>query len=191
VLRDAGGGGDHAGLLCVGLGVWVKKMLPSVIAFDLFGTVFDLSGVARQEIKDYAVHLRNPEWSPLHLPKSWETLPAHPDSAEGIERLRRKFMVVTCSNGPLGLTAKLSKHNGISWDAIIPLELNRVYKTDPRAYLTVCEVLGCYPEQVMMVTANKDFGDLEASAALGMTPQLIRDGDGPKSIIELAEQLGT
>jgi hypothetical protein len=42
----------------------------------------------------------------------------------------------------------------------------------------------------MMVTANKDFGDLEASAALGMTPMLIRSGDGPKTIIELAEQLG-
>lgn len=161
-----------------------------VIAFDLFGTVFDLSSVDRQEIRDYASQLRRDEWQPLKLPKSWETLPAHADSAEGIERLRKRFIVVTCSNGPLGLTAKLSKNNGISWDAIIPLELNRVYKTDPLAYLTVCEVLAVRAEDVMMVTANKDFGDLEASAALGMTPQLIRDPDCPATIIELAERLG-
>jgi 2-haloalkanoic acid dehalogenase type II len=162
----------------------------TVIAFDLFGTVFDLSGVSHQEIKDYVAHIRQPEWSPLQLPKSWEHLPAHPDSSEGLERLRRKFFVVTCSNGPLGLTAKLSKNAGIRWDCIIPLELNRVYKTNFRAYMTVCEILSVSPQQVMMVTANKDFGDLEASVALGMTSMLIRGTDGPQTIIELAASLG-
>lgn len=150
-----------------------------VIAFDVFGTVFDLSGVDRQEIKDYAAHLRKPEWSPLHLPKSWETLPAHADSASGIARLRERYTVVTCSNGPLGLLAKLSKHNGISWDAIIPLELNRVFKPKPQAYLTVCQVMGVEPENVLMVTTNKDFGDLEASVAVGMKSVLIRDEEIP------------
>lgn len=162
----------------------------TVIAFDTFGTVFDLSGVDRQDIRDYAHHIRQPEWSPLHLPASWEKLPAHPDSREGIERLRQRFMVVTCSNGPLGLLAKLSKHNGISWDAIIPLELNRVFKTNPRAYLTVCEVMGVEPSDVLMVTANKDFGDIEAAHALGMQAQLIRNPGCPQTIIELADQLG-
>lgn len=161
-----------------------------VVAFDLFGTVFSLADVDRQEIKDYAAHLRNPEWSPLRLPPSWEKLPAHPDSAEGIRRLREKFTVVTCSNGPLGLTAKLSKHNSINWDAIIPLELNKVFKTSPGAYLTVCEVLGCEPKDVLMVTANKSFGDLEASTALGMQAVLIRGDSGPRDIIELANLLG-
>lgn len=161
-----------------------------VIAFDLFGTVFDLSQVDREEVRGYVSHIRAPEWSPLELPKSWEMLSAHADSAEGLARLREKYFVVTCSNGPLGLTAKLSKNNGIVWDAIIPLELNRVYKTDPQAYLTVCEVLGVPPEDVTMVTANKDFGDLEASQSLGMTPQLIRHSGHPPTIISLAERLG-
>ncbi len=162
----------------------------NVIAFDVFGTVFDLSGVEREEVRAYARQLRRPEWAPLTLPPSWERLPAHPDAAFGIELLRRKFFVVTCSNGPLGLLAKLSKHNGISWDAIIPLELNKVYKPDPRAYLTVCEVLGVEPAAVTMVTANETFGDLEASAALGMTPRLIRNPGTPATIMELAESLG-
>lgn len=163
---------------------------PKVIAFDVFGTVFDLANVSRDEVRDYVKQLKQVDWRPLRLPAHWEALPAHPDAAEGIARLRKSFMVVTCSNGPLGLQAKLSKHNGISWDAIIPLELNRVYKTDPRAYMTVCEVLGVEPAEVLMVTANRTFGDLEASRALGMQAQLIRDGDeNPKTIIELAERL--
>lgn len=163
-----------------------------VIAFDLFGTVFDFAAVPRDEIRDYVQHLRKPEWSPLTLPASWEHLPAHPDSASGIARLRTKFLVVTCSNGPLGLTAKLCKNAGVTFDAITPLELNRVYKTNPAAYMTLCEVYGVEPSEVMMVTANKDFGDLEASAALGMTPCLIRNGDAEdlKDIHELADFLG-
>lgn len=160
-----------------------------VIAFDLFGTVFDFSAVPREEIRDYVHHLRKPEWSPLSLPPSWEHLPAHPDSAEGIARLRTKFLVVTCSNGPLGLSAKLCKNAGVQFDAITPLELNRVYKTNPKAYMTVCEVYDVKPSEVMMVTANEGFGDLEASAALGMTPQLIRGGSSVGDILRLAEIL--
>lgn len=161
-----------------------------VIAFDVFGTVFDLSSVNRNELSNYVNHIRQKEWQPLKLPESWETLPAHEDSREGIELLREKYLVVTCSNGPLGLLTKLSKHNKISWDAIIPLELNKVYKTNPKAYMTVCEVLNVIPSEVIMVTANEKFGDLEASAALGMTPILIRNENSKyKTIIDLAKDL--
>ncbi len=163
--------------------------MPKVIAFDTFGTVFDLSTVPHQEIKNYADHIHQSEWTPLRLPDSWEHLKAHPDAAEGIARLREKFIVVTCSNGPLGLLAKLSKNNGISWDAIVPLELNKVFKTNPKAYMTVCEVLNVEPKDVLMVTANETFGDLEASRALGMEAILIRGKEGPKTIIELADLL--
>lgn len=161
-----------------------------VVAFDVFGTVFDLSGVPRKELKAYAAHIRQPEWSPLVLPSHWERLSAHPDSAEGVNRLRSRYAVVTCSNGPLGLLAKLSKYNGVQWDAIIPLELNRVFKPNPAAYLTVCEVMGVAPGEVLLVTANRTFGDLEAASALGMQAQLIRDVGCPQDIIELARMMG-
>lgn len=161
-----------------------------VVAFDVFGTVVDFTSVDRQEVRAYVDHIRKPTWEPLRLPESWEHLPAHPDSAEGIARLRTKFTVVTCSNGPLGLLAKLSKNAGIQWDAVIPLELSRCYKPNPHAYLTVCDVLDVQPADVLMVTANETFGDLEASRSLGMQAQLIRSGDGPRDIIELAKSLG-
>jgi len=163
--------------------------MPKVIAFDVFGTVFDLNGVNRQDIINYINHIQRSEWSPLKLPESWENLKAHPDAVEGINRLREKFIVVTCSNCPLGLLSKISKHNNISWDAIIPLELNKVFKTNPKAYMTICEVMSVEPKDVLMVTANEKFGDIEASRLLGMQSILIRGNEGPKNIIELAELL--
>ncbi len=160
-----------------------------VVAFDVFGTVFDMSSVNRQELKYYAEHISKPLWEPLKFSKSWETIPAHSDSKAGISKLRENFIVVTCSNGPLGLLTKLSKYNGISWDAIIPLELNKVFKPNLAAYMTVCEVLNIEPRDMIMVTANKDFGDIEAAIELGMEPQLIRHPNHPQNILELATYL--
>lgn len=161
-----------------------------VIAFDLFGTVFDLTGVDRQEIRDYAAHIRKPEWSPLVLPKSWESLPAFADSRDGMMRLRSGFIVVTCSNAPLALQTRLLKNADIKFDAIVPLEINRVFKPATAAYITLYEALKFEPNEVLMVTANEHFGDLEGSALVGMPSQLIRSGKGnPKTIIELAERL--
>lgn len=161
----------------------------NVIAFDVFNTVVDLASVDRDEVRAYADHIKQPEWSPLRLPESWENLPAFADSAEGIARLRKKFMVVTCSNGPLGMMARLLKNAGLQFDAIIPLELNRVFKPNDQAYLTVCEVLGVPGPRVRMVTANKKFGDLEAADRLGMFATLIRNPGCPQTITELAELL--
>lgn len=163
---------------------------PKVIAFDVFGTVVDFSGIDRNEIKSYITQIKEPVWKPLELPKSWEHLPAHADAKVGLELLRKNYIVVTCSNGPLGMMTKLSKNAGIQWDAIIPLELNKVYKPNPRAYLTVCEVLSVKPGNVLMVTANKTFGDLEASRKLGMQAVLIRDPSSVYAdIIQLAFSL--
>jgi 2-haloalkanoic acid dehalogenase type II len=162
-----------------------------VIAFDVFGTVVDMSNVPREELRAYGEHIRKPEWSPLVLPESWKHLEAFADSREGISRLRKKFKVVTCANGSLGLLSAINDYNDLDWDAIITLEANQVFKPNPNAYLTVCQVMGVSPDEVMMVTANvPGLGDLEVAAALGMTPQAIRQSDGPKTIIELAEQLG-
>jgi FMN phosphatase YigB (HAD superfamily) len=162
--------------------------LIKVIAFDLFGTVFDLSGVDRAEIRDYVKHVHEPQWSELTLPDSWLSMPLFSDSAEGLKRLRTRFKVITLSNAPAIFQWRLNV--GDHFDEICALDKHMVYKPKPRAYMAACVEQMVEPNELMMVTANKDFGDLEASAALGMTPMLIRNGDGPKTIIELAEQLG-
>lgn len=163
---------------------------PQVVAFDVFGTVVDLSGADREEVRAYARHIRRPEWAPLSLPASWERLPPHPDSVQGIERLRTKFFVCALSNGPLGMMSRMAKNAGLRWDCVIPLELGRVFKPDPRAYLVACDVLGVPPSAVLMVSANKDFGDIEASRGVGMQSILIRHPGGPRDTHELADQLG-
>jgi FMN phosphatase YigB (HAD superfamily) len=163
-----------------------------VIALDLFGTVFDLSGTPREEIKAYLEHVTQPVWEPLTLPESWEHLPAYHDSKEGIERLSSKYIVVTCSNAPEDMERRLCANAGITFRIHVPF--GTCYKPDPRAYNRVCVFTHSKPEEVMMVTGNPtfahyDYGDCEMARKLGMQAQLIRHGK-PNTIIELAEQLG-
>lgn len=170
---------------------------PKLIMFDIFGTVFSFAGVPSEEIRAYGNHIRQPEWSPLTLPESWKSLLAHEGAKEGIDALRKLAMVVTCSNGPLATQAHLARHNDIHWDAIMPLELWRVYKPELRAYQSVSECLGFKPEETLMVTANESFGDLESAGWCGMHRCLICDDphiERPgvltvRSIGELAERL--
>jgi HAD superfamily hydrolase (TIGR01493 family) len=161
-----------------------------VIAFDVFNTVVQFADVPHEEKKAYADHIHRPEWFPLHLPESWKTLPAYADSREGIERLKKKFIVVACSNGPVPLQVALAKHNDIAWDWIVPLELRKVYKPSANAYLLIAQSLQVMAHEVVMVTANKDFGDISGSLGVGMKPMLIRNPGCPQTIIELAELLG-
>jgi 2-haloacid dehalogenase len=168
---------------------------PKVIAFDLFGTVFDLAEVPREEVRAYIDHISRPEWAPLTLPESWERLRPFRGAGSGLAILARKFAVVTCSNAPLGFTSRLLKNADLPFDAIVPLEANRVFKPNPRAYLTVCEVMRVEPSEVLMVTANPrlgrlDYGDVEAAREVGMRSVLIESGDGPTAIVSLAEDLG-
>jgi 2-haloacid dehalogenase len=163
---------------------------PKVIAFDLFGTVFDVSNVPKEQVRNYVAQVQAEEWAPLKLPPSWFDLPAFRDSAAGIARLRSKFRVVTCSNLPLCLTWYASAEAGIQWDAIVPLEAQRAYKPSLAAYGTVCRVLQCEPAEVLMVSAHADGPDVEGAPAAGFGFQLIRNPGCPQTIIELAEALG-
>lgn len=165
---------------------------PKAIMFDVFGTLIDMSGVPKEELREYGRHIRKPEWSPLVLPESWQQLPAFPDSAEGVRMLRDMGLyVVTCANGPKPLLQKLLGFNRITPDYIVPLEVMQVFKPSPQAYLFAAFCTGRPKHEVMMVTANvPGLGDLEVAAKLGMMTQAIRQPDcGPQTVIELAEEL--
>ncbi len=166
-----------------------------VIPFDLCGTVFDLRGTPREEVRGYLDCCTDRPWRAQKLPNSWKKLPAYPDSAEGVRRLQTKYKVVALSNLPQDWSAAMSVKAGIFWDEIIDLESIKTYKPDPSAYMAVCEMCGYEPQQVMMVTANPSFGpysfgDIHMADLLGMRSQLIRAAGCPKTIIELAESLG-
>jgi len=160
------------------------------ICFDVFGTVFDMSSIPQDEIRDYVRHVKSEAWSPLVLPDSWRELKAHPDSREGIERLSQNFAIATFSNGPVWLLEEISHANGIEWNYFVPVADARGYKPATWIYPWGCGFLGAAPSDVMLVTANATFGDLEGAAACGMVPQLVRHEGHPLTLIELAERLG-
>ena len=162
------------------------------IAFDCFGTVFDMSGVPREEVKAYVDHVRGNDFSPYRFPDSWYSLKAHRDAALGIWSLRSSgYSCVALSNGSWELLSELSRCNGIHWDHIVDLVEHRVYKPHVDAYRAIEKDLGIIPEETMMVTANPTFGDVEGSQSIGMRPQVIRHPGCPRTIIELAVMLSS
>ena len=101
----------------------------------------------------------------------WHRLAAWPDSVSGLTRLKRKFTIVTLSNGNLGLLADMAKNAGLPWDLILSAEVFRHYKPDPETYLGVGQTFDLPPEQTMLVASHKD--DLAAADALGLKTAFI------------------
>lgn len=161
------------------------------LAFDCFGTVFDMAGVSQDEIRDYVRHVRQNDFTPYNFPDSWWNLQLHHDAATGIKLLQQDgFVCSTLSNGDAKLLRHVSERGGIYWDHIVDLAAHKVYKPHLDAYKTVQKDLGFLPEETMMVTANPTFGDVEGASALGMFPQVIRQEEGDiKDIIDLANFL--
>ncbi len=96
----------------------------------------------------------------------WHRLDPWPDSAPGIERLRRERMVATLSNGTVAMLISMARRAGIGWDMVLSAELFGRYKPDRQVYEGAARLLGLAPGQVMMVAAHRH--DLEAAREAGM-----------------------
>lgn len=101
----------------------------------------------------------------------WHRLQPWPDSVEGLQRLRRRYIVATLSNGHVALLTNMAKHAGLPWDCILSAELAHHYKPDREVYLTAAQLLGLPPGEVMMVAAHKS--DLRAAQAAGLRAAFI------------------
>jgi 2-haloacid dehalogenase len=112
---------------------------------------FGISGLAEDEID--------------HLNRAWHRLDPWPDSVEGLTRLKRKYILVTLSNGNVALLVNMAKRANLPWDAILGAEVARHYKPQPEAYLMTADYLGLQPGQCMMVAAHNH--DLVAASQLG------------------------
>jgi 2-haloalkanoic acid dehalogenase type II len=160
------------------------------IAFDCFGTVFDMKNILPVEVRAYVSHVKRDDFSPFMFSASWWELKAHADSARGIKELQKAgFVCVAMSNGSKDLISTISLRNGIDWDHIVDLVSHGVYKPHVDAYRAIEKDTGFKPQECLMVTANPLFGDIEGSAAIGMKSQVIRHPDCPRDIIDLAEML--
>jgi 2-haloacid dehalogenase len=137
---------------------------------------------------------------------AWHRLDPWPDAAEGLARLKRKFVVVTLSNGNIAMTVDLVRHGKLPFDSVLGAEVARQYKPHPQAYLTTVSLLQLEPSQVMMVAAHNS--DLRGASKAGLrTAYVIRPtqyGPGQKNdlapegewdvvandFVDLAEKLG-
>jgi 2-haloacid dehalogenase len=110
------------------------------------------------------VHLD--EAARAHLNRVWHRLDAWPDAVAGLQRLKRKYILCTLSNGNLGLLTRMAKRAGLPWDCVLSAEVFRAYKPDPATYRGVARVFDLAPERVMLVAAHHD--DLAGARACGL-----------------------
>ncbi len=96
----------------------------------------------------------------------WHRLDAWPDAADGIRRLKRRFIVGTMSNGNVALLADSAKFANLDWDVILSAELARRYKKDLDCYRYNVALLGRPLSAVLMVAAHP--GELAAVSGIGM-----------------------
>ncbi|CAN5634936.1 haloacid dehalogenase type II [soil metagenome] len=100
------------------------------------------------------------------LARAWERLDSWPDVGGGLARLRRRFLLAPCSNGSIAMMARLARHAGWHWDAVLGAEIARDYKPKPAVYRAAATALGLQPGAVMMVAAHND--DLRAARDAGL-----------------------
>jgi len=119
------------------------------------------------------------------LTRAWERLPAWPDAAEGLRRLRRRFVLSTLSNGNRSQQAALIRFAGLPLERMVSAEDFQHYKPDPEVYQGAATALGLEPHQVMMVAAHKS--DLRAAQAAGLRTAFVErplekgmDGDADR-----------
>lgn len=162
------------------------------LAFDCFGTLFDMSTFPGALVQDYVRHVRQAHFMPYEFSEEWRHLKAFDDVGRGFHELRGGgFKLVALSNGDPPLIEHLSKANGFAFHHVIDLCKHGVYKPDFAAYQTVRKDFGYWPQETAMVTANPTFGDIAGSFAAGMLPLVIRQPGWPAGVDRLADWLAT
>ncbi|OWK29865.1 haloacid dehalogenase type II [Sphingomonas mucosissima] len=191
---------------------WRKKYLTGMASYAKSGREFTILDVLHREMLEET--LRDHGIDPATLDPAllqdwtfaWRRLAPWPGSVEGLTRLKRRFPIVTLSNGNIALMLEMARRGGLPWDTIMGAEVTRAYKPDPRAYLGTAEVLGLAPGDVCLVAAHHS--DLAAARKCGLKTAFVarpmeyggRPAPDAKleqdwewsadSLVELADQLG-
>ena len=96
---------------------------------------------------------------------AWHALDPWPDAVPGMERLARRYILASLSNGNVRLIVDMAKRAGLPWDVVLGAEAARAYKPAAEAYDAAARMLGLEPAQCLMVAAHPS--DLESAAARG------------------------
>ncbi len=102
----------------------------------------------------------------LLLLEAWRRMPAWPEAADAIRRLRDRFVVAPHTILSLSSVALSSKSSGLTWDAIVSCDALGATKTNPESYRRAADAIGFDPHRVLYVAAHTS--DLEVVRTLGM-----------------------
>lgn len=146
-------------------------------SFDALAVRFGIDGALDEDARCWCVD-------------RWHRLRPWPDTVAGLERLRRRYVLGTLSNGNVRLLADLAKSAPLPIDVIFSAELFRRYKPDPEVYRGAVALLAAEPAHVMMVAAHN--ADLRAAAHEGMrTAFVARPNEyGPHRHADVAADAG-
>ncbi|PCH40090.1 haloacid dehalogenase [Wolfiporia cocos MD-104 SS10] len=100
------------------------------------------------------------------LVKAWHLQLPWPDSIEGIQKLKERYMVVVLANGTTRLQLDIVRSSRLPFDMLFSSQLLQATKPDPEIYSKALDLIGLHPEQAAMVAAHAY--DLRAAAKLGM-----------------------
>jgi len=123
------------------------------------------------------------------LNRAWHRLDPWPDAVAGLARLRKQYVISPLSNGDVACLVNMARHGGLPWDVILCAEIFRHYKPDAEVYLGAARLLGCEPQEVMMVAAHNY--DLRAARSHGMRTAFVARpaeyGPGQKTDLQAEE----
>lgn len=140
------------------------------------------------------------------LAEGMQTMPAHPDVAEGLAKLKAQgFRLVALTNSPptpSGSTPLANAGLAPLFERQFSADSWRAFKPSPQLYTGVATALGVDPAQCMMVAAHP--WDLIGARAVGLSAALItRAGNAPLNasalprpdvvvtdLVQLAQRLG-
>jgi 2-haloacid dehalogenase len=100
------------------------------------------------------------------LVRAWHFLDPWPDALAGLNRLKRKYIIGTLSNGGVRLLTDMARYAQLPWDVVLSSDLFRHYKPDPEVYLGAAELLDSRPENIVVAAAHNY--DLAAARQHGM-----------------------
>lgn len=82
--------------------------------------------LASQEWSFIGPHWNEEEKKELNL--VWHRLKGWPDSVEGLQALKKDYIIGTLSNGNMKLLIDMAKYAGLPWDVVFSCELFKTFK---------------------------------------------------------------
>lgn len=170
------------------------------IAFDAFGTLFDLGeleGTFRQTVVPWTWHATAAErFRPLPElveaagidPDRVRSLPAFDDVAGGLEALH-EFPLAVLSNGTRDGVRALVENAGLTayFDHLLAADQVGVYKPAPDIYALAASAFRSEPGSVLLVSGNE--WDVAGAAQAGMRTAWLARGRHPRWVLGIEPDL--